>query len=581
MTAKIREVARRVVEELTRRLRHEMSRALAGARRPGTTSSRRSSARDIAWRATIRANLKNYDRERQVLIAERLRFHGHVRRHLPWTIVLCIDQSGSMTRSLIYSAVMAAILAGLPSVKVKLVVFDTAVVDLSDKVGDPVDILMAVQLGGGTDIGKAVAYCEQHHVTTPERTVLVLVSDFCEGAAPGPLLATVKRLAGARVTLLGLAALDDAAEPDYDESMAQMLVSAGNACRGADAGAFRALDRGADPVRTKSASLGATLAAFDDAALEAAASKGLVRRANRDHEAGLAVVTREADDAVELAVDGETVVLGPGGLAAARCSCPAQGLCRHILTAVIAMRGTAGAGPGAAGDIAPATDADADPLAELAAFAAADLVKAFGRAALRDAEAILAAVGELPEAIAIESRGAHLRHPAAGQPEVRYLAGLGLAGMIAKEPTAVAVAAKPGTKAKRKPPSIEALRAAAVLAARRWQAGDVAAAAPVESGPAVAPAATPSTDAAFLDAVNRGAGGDRPRRPRHLAPVARGATARPRAVLARRRHAATRRRVARHRRGPFRPPRPRRSLRPGDGSRCDRTDLRPGARAAP
>ncbi len=248
-------------------------------------------------------------------------------------------------------------------------------------------------------------------------------------------------------------------------------------------------------MRTKSASLGATLAAFDDAALEAAASKGLVRRANRDHEAGLAVVTREADDAVELAVDGETVVLGPGGLAAARCSCPAQGLCRHILTAVIAMRGTAGAGPGAAGDIAPAIDADADPLAELAAFAAADLVKAFGRAALRDAEAILAAAGELPEAIAIESRGRTCVIRLPGQPEVRYLAGLGLAGMIAKEPTAVA--AKPGTKAKRKPPSIEALRAAAVLAARRLQAGDVAAAAPVESGPAAAP----STDAAFLDAV--------------------------------------------------------------------------------
>ena len=227
LTAKIREVARRVIEELTRRLRHEMARALAGARRPGTTSSRRSSTRDIAWQATIRANLKTYDLERKVLIAERLRFHGHVRRHLPWTIVLCIDQSGSMTRSLIYSAVMAAILSGLPSVKVKLVVFDTAVVDLSDKVGDPVDVLMAVQLDCGTDIGKAMAYCEQHHVSTPERTVLVLVSDFCEGAAPGPLLATVKRLAGARVTLLGLAALDDVAQPDYDEGMAQMLASAG------------------------------------------------------------------------------------------------------------------------------------------------------------------------------------------------------------------------------------------------------------------------------------------------------------------------------------------------------------------
>lgn len=227
VAAKIREVARRVVEELTRRLRSEMSRALSGSRRPGATSSRRSAARDIAWSETIRRNLKHYDRERKLIIAERLRFHGHVRRHLPWTIVLCIDQSGSMATSVIYAAVMAAILAGIPAVTVKLVVFDTAVVDLSDRVGDPVDVLMSVQLGGGTDIGRAMAYCEARHVVQPERTILVLVSDFCEGAAPGPLLATVRRLAGARVTLLGLAALDDAARPDYDRTMAQHLASAG------------------------------------------------------------------------------------------------------------------------------------------------------------------------------------------------------------------------------------------------------------------------------------------------------------------------------------------------------------------
>lgn len=227
VAAKVREVAKRVVEELMKRLRTAMQRALSGARRPGATTSRGSSARDIAWGATIRANLKGYDLERRVMVAERLRFHGRVRRHLPWTVVLCIDQSGSMATSVIYAAVMAAILSGLPSVTVKLVVFDTAVVDLTDRVGDPVDVLMSVQLGGGTDIGKALAYCEARHVTTPERTILVLVSDFCEGAAPGPLVATVKRLAGARVTLLALAALNEAAEPDYDADMAATLAAAG------------------------------------------------------------------------------------------------------------------------------------------------------------------------------------------------------------------------------------------------------------------------------------------------------------------------------------------------------------------
>ena len=226
IAAKVREVARRVVEDLTRRLRAELSRALSGARRPGATTGR-GGVRDIAWAETIRRNLRNWDPERQVLVAERLRFHGRVRRHLPWTIVLCVDQSGSMASSVIYAAVMAAILGGLPAVSVRLVLFDTAVVDLSDRAGDAVEVLMSVQLGGGTDIGRAIAYCEARHVTQPARTILVLVSDFCEGAAPGPLLATVRRLAGARVTLLGLAALDDAARPDYDRAMAGQLADAG------------------------------------------------------------------------------------------------------------------------------------------------------------------------------------------------------------------------------------------------------------------------------------------------------------------------------------------------------------------
>jgi Mg-chelatase subunit ChlD len=224
---KIRQVAKRVVEELTKRLRLQLSRALSGVRRRGETTSRRSAARDIAWNDTIRRNLKNWNRERQVLVAEHLRFHAAARRHLPWQIVLCIDQSGSMATSLIYSAVMASILSTLPAVTVKLVLFDTTIVDLSHEVGDPVDVLMSVQLGGGTDIGKAVDYCEAKHIAQPERTIFVLVSDFCEGAPLGRLLTTVRRLAGARVKLLGLAALDEDARPAYDHDTASRLVDAG------------------------------------------------------------------------------------------------------------------------------------------------------------------------------------------------------------------------------------------------------------------------------------------------------------------------------------------------------------------
>ena len=223
--AAIRELARRVVEDIMRRLRGSVSRAFSGA----PNRFRRSQFKAMAnfdWRSTIRENLRHFDPERQAIIAQRLHFYSRVRRRLPWTLVLCIDQSGSMLDSVIHSAVMAAILAGLPALKLHLVVFDTSVVDLSERVDDPVEVLMSVQLGGGTDIGQAVGYCEQL-ITQPQRSILVLVSDFCEGAPLPPLIAATRRLAEARVTLLGLAALDDRAQPDYDHAVAERLSEAG------------------------------------------------------------------------------------------------------------------------------------------------------------------------------------------------------------------------------------------------------------------------------------------------------------------------------------------------------------------
>jgi Mg-chelatase subunit ChlD len=222
---KIREVARKVVEDTIRRLKPALDRAFTG-RRNRFRRSRTKRLQDFDWRATIRDNLKHYDPARQRIIAERLHFTGRSRRQLPWTIVLCVDQSGSMLGSVIYAAVMAAILAALPAVEVRLVVFDTAVVDLSSEVADPVSVLMSVQLGGGTDIGRAVAYCEQL-ITQPSRTIFVLLSDFCEGGSVAPMIAAVRRMASARVTLIGLAALDDQAAPDYDRATAQRLADAG------------------------------------------------------------------------------------------------------------------------------------------------------------------------------------------------------------------------------------------------------------------------------------------------------------------------------------------------------------------
>lgn len=222
---KIRAVARKVVEDMLKRLKPAFDRAFTG-RRNRFRRSQVKRLQDFDWRATIRANLKNYDTGRQRILADRLRFTGRSRRQLPWTIILCVDQSGSMLGSVIYAAVMSAILSGLPSVAVKLVVFDTSVVDLSSEAHDPVAVLMSVQLGGGTDIGRAVTYCETL-IKQPSRTIFVLLSDFCEGGPVAPMIAAIRRMAAARVTLIGLAALDDHAAPDYDRATAQRLVDAG------------------------------------------------------------------------------------------------------------------------------------------------------------------------------------------------------------------------------------------------------------------------------------------------------------------------------------------------------------------
>lgn len=222
---KIREITRKVVEDIVRKLKPKVEAALAG--RPNRfRRSQLKSMQNFDWRATIRDNLKNWDAGRKVIVADRLRFHGRSRRRLPWTIILCVDQSGSMLSSTIYAAVMASILTALPSVEVKLIVFDTSVVDLSSEAHDPVEVLMSVQLGGGTNIAAALEYCEGL-VTQPSRTIFVLISDFEEGGSVSRMLAAVRRMASARVTLLGLGALSDDAAPVYDRRMAERLAGNG------------------------------------------------------------------------------------------------------------------------------------------------------------------------------------------------------------------------------------------------------------------------------------------------------------------------------------------------------------------
>ncbi|WP_245194746.1 DUF5682 family protein [Kitasatospora phosalacinea] len=229
MNTELLALARRLVESVVRdllsRLRPEVRRAFTGARAPGR--SRFALARNFDFRSTVRANLAHYQPERRRLLIERPYFHTRTRRSLQqWQLVLLVDQSGSMLGSVIHSAVTAACLWNLPGLRTHLVAFDTSVVDLTEDVSDPVELLMRVQLGGGTDIAKAVDY-GAGLLDNPRRSIVVLVSDFYEGGDAGRLLRGVRKLVEQGVTVLGLAALDEEADPVYDRELAGLLVGLG------------------------------------------------------------------------------------------------------------------------------------------------------------------------------------------------------------------------------------------------------------------------------------------------------------------------------------------------------------------
>lgn len=230
MNPEVLSAARRLVAEVVRRIMEKLASEVRQAF-SGTRDRRRRSwvkvARNFDFKRTLATNLHRYDPTRRRLYLETPIFNSRSRRHTEaWDIVLLIDQSGSMVDSVIHSAVMAACLWQLPGMRTHLVAFDTEVVDLTADVSDPVELLMKVQLGGGTDIARAVSYA-QSLVTNPGKSIVVLVSDFFEGGHAGELVRRVKALTEGGTKVLGLAALDAQAEPAYDREMAARLVAVG------------------------------------------------------------------------------------------------------------------------------------------------------------------------------------------------------------------------------------------------------------------------------------------------------------------------------------------------------------------
>jgi Mg-chelatase subunit ChlD len=223
-TETARHVVRRVVEELQRKLANPTRQAIVGSLNRAVRN-RRPRHNEIDWHRTIRANLKHYQPSYRTVIPEQRIGYGRKRTSLR-DIILCVDQSGSMGTSVVYSGIFGAVLASLPAVQTRMVVFDTEVVDLTDELHDPVDLLFGVQLGGGTDINRALSYC-QRLVRRPQETILVLISDLYEGGVREGLLKRAAALIGSGVQLLTLLALNDDGAPSYDHTIAAELSALG------------------------------------------------------------------------------------------------------------------------------------------------------------------------------------------------------------------------------------------------------------------------------------------------------------------------------------------------------------------
>jgi hypothetical protein len=213
-----------VVDELKRKLEQPTRQAVLGSLNRAARN-RRPRHNEIDWHRTIRANLRHYQPEYRTIIPETRIGFGRKRSSLR-DIILCVDQSGSMATSVVYAGVFSAVLASLPAVSTKMVVFDTKVVDLSEKLADPVDVLFGTQLGGGTDINQALAYC-QSLVRHPQETILVLISDLYEGGDAREMLKRVGTLVAGGVQMIALLALNDDGAPMSDKKHAAAFATLG------------------------------------------------------------------------------------------------------------------------------------------------------------------------------------------------------------------------------------------------------------------------------------------------------------------------------------------------------------------
>ncbi len=223
-----RQVIKKVVDELMEKLEQKTAEAIRGAINKSKRSFR-PRFNDIDWHRTISANLRHYQADYQTIVPEKLiGFMRQQRRIVDLDeVILCVDQSGSMASSVVYSSIFAAVMASIPAVNTKLICFDTAILDLTDELEDPVSVLFGVQLGGGTDIDQAIAYCEKK-IERPSKTHLILITDLYEGGDQESLKRRVLNLIRQDVNVITLLALSDDGKPSYDAELAADFAAIGS-----------------------------------------------------------------------------------------------------------------------------------------------------------------------------------------------------------------------------------------------------------------------------------------------------------------------------------------------------------------
>jgi hypothetical protein len=226
-TARI--VVRKVVEEIEKRLAQQLVQAIKGSLQKSIRNYRPKAA-EIDWDRTIRANLKHYQPNLKTIIAEQLIGYGYKKRNnILYDIVLCVDQSGSMGNSVVYSSIFGAVMASIKAVSTRMVVYDTAVVDLTEELTDPVDLLFGTQLGGGNDTPRALRYCKQV-ITRPNQTIFFLISDLYEGALSEDMIKLAGEMVASGIQFICLLALNDQGAPIYDHQNAQRFAQLGIPC---------------------------------------------------------------------------------------------------------------------------------------------------------------------------------------------------------------------------------------------------------------------------------------------------------------------------------------------------------------